>query len=75
MWNTVGCGDGVGVFEACCAPRCGVRSYVFALMHNGHVVTFCGHHGTLYWDNLERQAVEIDDRRGEILPEPVTTED
>lgn len=54
-------------YEACCWPHCAARSYVFALMRNGGMVTYCGHHATQVWARLSEQAVEIDDRRDRIL--------
>jgi len=45
---------------------CGVRSYVSVLLTTGQELTYCSHHGTLYWDQLNRIGL-VDDYRDKIL--------
>lgn len=54
--------------DLCDAKDCGSKSYVFALMPNGYSVSYCGHHGTEYWDGLNRTATTIIDLRHTIQP-------
>ena len=57
-------------YDLCDAKNCGAKSYVFAQMPNGYSISFCGHHGTEYWDGLNRTAVVVIDLRHTILEQP-----
>lgn len=53
-------------FVPCDAKDCRHRSYVFALLTTGHELSYCGHHGPLYWDQLNRIGL-VEDHRHKIL--------
>ena len=49
-------------FQPCDA--CGSRSYVFAQVGFGDsTVSYCGHHASKYWENLNTQVRKIVDMR------------
>lgn len=54
-------------FTPCDAKRCRHRSYVFATMPSGNALSFCGHHGVEYTDELRRQGAVVKDYRYRIL--------
>ena len=45
---------------------CGSRAYVYAKMPSGRTVTYCAHHGTVYWDRLNAQASIVIDHRDHV---------
>jgi len=49
--------------DRCDAKECGSKAYVFVELRNGYTLSFCGHHGTEYWDNLVMQSARIIDQR------------
>lgn len=50
-----------GVFEACI--RCGHRSYVFAVLLSGKMISYCGHDYDQVREKLDPQCVTVIDRR------------
>lgn len=45
--------------EGCdkCGP--GVRAFVYVEMGSGLPLTYCGHCGTLYWDEIHKQGGRV----------------
>lgn len=46
-----------------CPAIAHVKAYVFALMPSGHSVSYCSHHGSIYFPELARQADTLIDLR------------
>ena len=53
----------MGADEFVPCDRCGMRSFVFAELANGGEVSYCGHHGGMYWDALIYSGATIVDLR------------
>lgn len=51
--------------DTCDGPRCGARAYVYVQI-NGHELSYCGHHGSLYLPKLTENAQVIVDLRHTI---------
>lgn len=49
-----------------CPAGAKVRAYVYADLDSG-TLGYCGHHGTKYWDELNRQANFVIDLRHQVL--------
>lgn len=49
--------------DSCDAKNCPAKAYVYALMPNGHSVSYCSHHGTEYLENLHKVALTVIDLR------------
>jgi hypothetical protein len=50
--------------------RCGAEAYVRAVVPGGGEVLLCGHHATMHWTALCKQAVQIQDEREKINTTP-----
>ena len=48
-------------YEPCDA--CGARSYVFIILNNLLELAYCAHHGTRFLPELQKVALDIDDKR------------
>lgn len=46
-----------------CPFEAHVKAYVFAKMRSGRSVSYCNHHGSIYFPELARQAVSLIDLR------------
>ena len=46
--------------------RCGARAYLRATFRNGAELLFCAHHAKQYRDQLEQDAVVLQDETGQL---------
>ncbi|MFJ4997126.1 hypothetical protein ACIP5T_03170 [Microbacterium sp. NPDC088619] len=51
-----------------CPFEAHVKAYVFAKMRSGRSVSYCSHHGSIYFTELARQADTLIDLRYTLTP-------
>jgi len=49
-----------------CDTDAKVPAYVYAELPSGRSVAYCAHHGTMYWDRLNEQALVVIDHRDRV---------
>ena len=51
--------------DRCDARDCDAQAYVYAKLPTGSL-SYCGHHGTEYWERLQLQSIVVIDLRHQI---------